>query len=228
MNIFTFLIDHFKRWWMDESSPHYLRGLLVSAAAMSLIDNKIALIYEQGASKKRIEQYWRRWLTWGFAGGLLALTPCVHSTPCDAFGLPSGFACVCTFSDSAYFGDWNGGNGNATSDTARGITRCLDATDLTCTITANGATTDYPTLANGTTLYFKNTTETPGETFSCTFTMGTGFVTAAHPPLTTTSTPNAAATSIYRVPFAPLPFVVVSLLGCGVITYVWRNKNKRD
>ena len=57
MNIFTY---HFKRWWMDESSPRYLRDFL----QMTWLGLQIARLYEQGASKRRIGLYLARWLGW--------------------------------------------------------------------------------------------------------------------------------------------------------------------
>ena len=39
-------------------------GMTVSAAALSRRDQKIARLYEQGASKERVGAYLRRWLRW--------------------------------------------------------------------------------------------------------------------------------------------------------------------
>ena len=43
-------------------------GMTVSAAALSRWDQKIARLYEQGASKERVGAYLRRWIGWAGVG----------------------------------------------------------------------------------------------------------------------------------------------------------------
>lgn len=76
-------------------------GMRVSGAALSRRDQKIARLYEQGASPRRIGRYLARWLGWvvmvGAAGGAWA-TPCVYTRQFAGSSIEIGIAsnsCTC-------------------------------------------------------------------------------------------------------------------------------------
>jgi len=193
------------------------------------LDNTVRL-NEQGASKKRIERYWRRWLIWGLVGSVTICPSTSFGIACNRYGTIDTNECLCVSGsppNNSSFGSWNVASGTAEiMDSQINTNLCASPSDYTCTNPASGATTDFPTFPTSGVIYLTNTTETPPERFKCTFTMNSGFVTTAAPaPPPTPPASNTA--SIYRVPFAPPILMLLSLLGVG-LTFVWRNKNKRD
>ena len=72
-------------------------GMRVSDEALSRRDRKIARLYEQGASKRRIGQYLVRWLGWAICGtascganATLAQCPITYQSPTTVDGLCGG------------------------------------------------------------------------------------------------------------------------------------------
>ena len=65
-------------------------GVTVSDTSLSRHEQKVARLYEQGASTKRIRAYRLRWLAWvGLAAGALATAPTQADVGCPAFEAPS-------------------------------------------------------------------------------------------------------------------------------------------
>ncbi|MDM8568667.1 reverse transcriptase/maturase family protein [Thiotrichales bacterium HSG1] len=57
-------------------------GILPSASALSRLQKNTVRLYEKGASKKRIELYWKRWLLWASLG-LGGHSP-LYAAPCGS------------------------------------------------------------------------------------------------------------------------------------------------
>ncbi|MDM8568998.1 reverse transcriptase/maturase family protein [Thiotrichales bacterium HSG1] len=164
-------------------------GILPSASSLSRLQKNTVRLYEQGASKKRIELYWKRWLILGLGIGLHSTA---YGTPCNYFGTNDWVYCRCVQSISEA-GAWDTVDGEGYTDNAPGLNICTGATDNVCSKTGTGPMTDFPgALSNGDTLYFTNTTESPPEHFKCQFTAGTGFITSAHTPIAATPAPTAS------------------------------------
>ncbi len=73
----------------NKESPTTIQA---SAESVSRRDSKVARLYEQGASKKRIGQYLRRWLGWSILSSIMAICPSHAAT--------NPFAPSCTFGAS--------------------------------------------------------------------------------------------------------------------------------
>ncbi len=190
-------------------------GVLPSASALSrLQDNTVW--YEQGASKKRIELYWKRWLIWGFGCGLViqgnAWAACSPNTNTN------GMDCLCATPDT-YVGSWIKASGAFLGPSNANASICSSSADTICGLLANDASLALP-LDIGQTIWAKTS---GGEYFKCTIAADRSITSVAHTP----TAPPANPTPV-RAPFSPLPFLpILPLIGLGVFTYIWRNKNKR-
>jgi len=139
MKLFTFLIDHLKKWWMDESSPHYVRGFLQviwhglclpikfvysvldaldmpthnpTGMMLSRRDKKTTRFYEQSASNRRIGLHFAQWIGWAcIAWSVVAYAePCVPYSKVDTTKMIS--SCGCGQSEYRYsFGNSKGSQG---------------------------------------------------------------------------------------------------------------------
>ena len=136
MKLFTFLINHLKKWWVDESSPHYVRGFLQviwhglclpikfvysvldalgmpthnpTSMTLSRRDKKTTRFYEQSASNRRIGLHFAQWLGWAcIAWGVVAYAePCVPYSKVDTTKMIS--TCGCGQSEYSHsFGNYKG------------------------------------------------------------------------------------------------------------------------
>ena len=169
MNMFTFLIDRFKRWWMNKSSPRYLRGLSVSDAALSRRDEKITRLNERGASKRRVGLYLARWLGWASITFCATATASLCTTPQI---VQAGRSCVCNSGNvgvqktiGADTFSWVSSGGGFV------LKKCANGTTTTCNISiASGDSIPAGTL------FLKNADPAdPAPYFSCFYTLGSGF-----------------------------------------------------
>ena len=207
MNIFTY---HFKRWWMDESSPRYLRDFL----QMTWLGLQIARLYEQGASKRRVGLYLARWLGWAAC----ACVPLSHALTCtdppNVITTPPYSICRCGFDMSAgitvEINRWKADGSLLGAGT--GTKQCTGVTDTVCgpLVTSTVEKREY----------YKNTTGTDSY-FSCYWTPSSGY---SSPQIYTPTTPAA---SIYRVPVTGGWVIFALLLAGGAITSLWRNRSHR-
>ncbi len=219
---------------LDLPNNHLLKqilpiGVLPSALALSRLQGNTVRLYEQGASKKRIEQYWKRWLIWGFGFGIWGLTYAANAA-CLFPGTSHAGNCICKIvGPGPFVGAWNIAltpNGTISPpDISTNATLCSNVADTIC-----GLGYDHAALvpwATGDTIYAKTNT---GDYFKCPVTLGSNLISEAHtptPPPTNPVTNISSTPTLYRVPFSPVPFLpIIPLIGIGVFTYVWRNKRK--
>jgi len=194
-------------------------GLTVSDAALSRRDKKIAQLYEQGASKRRIGVYLARWLGWACLLGAQTAhaTPCT-SPPTSAIG-PDFSQCVCNLSNANPTIRYNTNTLFGTFPTDAGF--CADTTDSTCTASP-------PPMFSTQTYFFKNNTET-ADYFSCFYTSNGGFSSPQNYTPTTPAapaTPAVAPASIYRVSIGTSAGFIFLLTLCGVGGSYWLGRKK--
>ena len=202
-------------------------GLTVSDAALSRRDTKIATLFEQGASKRRIGLYLARWLGWATLAGAHA----AGATPCASFSVPMSIVATCdchsvggsTVAVSPGYVDLTGVYSSVPPSNA---TRCASPADTLCTASHNN------TLLNNQTIYLKNTTET-ADFFKCTFLLGCCFTNMASytpsPPTTTTSPPPVNSPQlIYRVPFGGRGWGLAAILLAWIAATAWLRRKKRQ
>jgi len=202
-------------------------GLTVSDAALSRRDTKIATLFEQGASKRRIGLYLARWLGWATITGATwcGATPCANvsggtigqTTDCECFPASSPTRAQCY---SYSYNLLDGGRVESQPQNPN-TTHCASPADTSCTAIAP------ITLNDNQTIYLKNTSES-ADFFKCTFSIGTGFISAAShnpsPPTTTTT----SSPVIYRVPVGGLGWGLAAILLSGIGATAWVRRKKRQ
>ncbi|HEW97949.1 MAG: hypothetical protein DRR16_16605 [Candidatus Parabeggiatoa sp. nov. 3] len=182
-------------------------GLTVSDAALSRRDNKIAQLYERGASKRRIGLYLARWLGWA----CIVAPPHVTPTPCNTPitvtipSWPPGHSCQCL--GTVYATRMSSGIVLGHNDVHQ------------CSTPSHTATCTTPDTNNATgTHYYKNTTETSSY-FKCDWVADVGYTTGTASTYTPTSPPAPPAASapppVY-VPFSQIAVMGTLLLLLGI------------
>ena len=185
-------------------------GLTVSDAARSRRDNKIATLFEQGASKRRIGLYLARWLGWA------TLAAAAH---CPA--MPGSSQCGSSVSSTAPWAliSINTADGALVSNEGSPgpITRCTTNTDTACTLPVPA------TFSDGTTFYFKNPA-VPPVFFQCQYLSSVpGFSLPPQPPALPSSSP-ATTPFTYRVPAETSTCTGLALALCGACVLAWRRR----
>jgi len=216
-------------------------GLTVSDAALSRRDTKIATLFEQGASKRRIGLYLARWLGWASITAAAAWHGLAFAA-CPAVS-PNSDWCACSPPSLAC-------RNGPTADSAVAILGtppnwswnswgafCMNNTS----IWATGATAWEPVPTSGSrhlttssNLTFRN--NITGDLYSCKFDTASGFSapngaptdpSAPTPAAAPTPSPTASSITTKTVPFAGAWAFFWYLLAVGSITSLWRNRNQR-
>ncbi|MDM8565389.1 reverse transcriptase/maturase family protein [Candidatus Halobeggiatoa sp. HSG11] len=178
-------------------------GILPSASALSRLQKNTVRLYEQGATRKRIELYWKRWLGWVCITAGIVSVP-VSAENCITFPT-SGDTCHCespvgqTASGIGSYAVLSGAGSDGaflwSNVTNAGF--CLDEDDTTCTEPAPNS------LATGDVLYLKNTSPNATDYYTCSITLGTQMVGSTYTP---SSGPNPPPVS------APIGFSAMSYM----------------
>ncbi len=190
-------------------------GLTVSDAALSRRDNKIAQLYERGASKRRIGLYLARWLGWACIVAPLA----AHALMCEHLVVGGGLTLIC-YDLKIYVRRTSDGNISVSKGS------------LQCTSPDYNATCKKPTTDNTSgTHYYKNTTE-PSSYFKCDWVAGKGYTKGTAATYTPTSPPAPAPTHSapppILVPFSPNGVMGTLLLLLGIVAAGLRKRWKSN
>jgi len=183
-------------------------------------DKKIAPLYEQDTSKRRIGLSLARWIGWACIAinGAVAAIPCTQP-PISDNTRPEVGVCECNDPDLIYLirtvtkGE---------IDLALAVAQCADEYDTTCATPSTNNTVG--------THYYKNTTEL-SDYFSCDWTPETGYsnpqnYTPSLPPPEFPAGGAAATISPVLVYVALFGLLVAVLFLVGILIYVLRKKIK--
>ncbi len=198
-------------------------GLTVSDAALSRRDNKIAQLYERGASKRRIGLYLARWLGWACIVVPLAAQCFTQCPSLKVFSAGKKTFCNCN-----------------NQKPVTSISRTTDGTALShqstqqCGSSSTSATCTTPTTDNTTgTHYYKTTTE-PSIYYKCDWVADKGYTPGTAATYTPTSPPAPApaptviAPRPVLVPFSPNGMMGTLLLLLGIVAAGLRKRWKSN
>jgi len=138
----------------------------------NLIHNKL----KQGASKKRIAQSLTRWLGW--AVPIMSIPTAGFAVNCFLYenlgDPPTDVSCLCrdaSFNIVSTAAFYNKNTGEFTRDIYVDAALCADSSDTVCGVNPN----DKSPIADGDTIYVKNTSAGATDYYACTFEINVGF-----------------------------------------------------